>query len=195
MTARASREPLTYRRPLVRRSVRAVANVVRRGGVVAYAVEACFGLGCDPTNRRAVQRLLQLKRRPAAKGLIVLAGREQGLRRHTEDLPECARSTWPGPSTWLVKAHHHLGPWVRGRHENVAVRVTAHKQAAWLANVSGGAIISTSANRARQRPVRHYREICRRFGHQLDAVLIGRIGTSPKPTSIRDARTGRYIRL
>ena len=45
------------------------ASVIRRGGVIAYATEYCFGLGCDPMNRAAVLRLLRIKRRPGAPAL------------------------------------------------------------------------------------------------------------------------------
>ncbi len=167
---------------------------MRRGGVVGYAVEACFGLGCDPRNRRAVQRLLRLKRRPAAKGLILIANRAEALQYYTKELSARVLSTWPGPHTWLVEARPALPAIVRGRHTTVAVRVTAHSQAAQLARLSGGTLISTSANRAHQKPTRHYRDLCRRFGRDLDAILVGRIGTLAKPTPIRDARSGRTIR-
>ena len=196
----AHRDPLgarqTHRpkRPLLRANVQAVGAVVRRGGIVGYAVEACFGLGCDPRNRRALTRLLRLKRRPAAKGLILLAGSEHALLRYAKELPACACATWPGAHTWLVLARPGLSALVRGQHAEVAVRVTAHTQAARLARFAGGAIISTSANRAHERPARSYRELGRRFGHGLDAILIGRTGTLPRPTPIRDARTGGYVR-
>ncbi|MBM4190566.1 MAG: Sua5/YciO/YrdC/YwlC family protein, partial [Betaproteobacteria bacterium] len=52
---------------------RALQHHLRHGGVIAYATESCFGLGCDPRNRVAVQRLLRLKGRPQAKGLILIA--------------------------------------------------------------------------------------------------------------------------
>lgn len=181
-------------RPLLRRSPRDVSAVVRRGGVVGYAVEACFGLGCDPRNRRAVQRLLRLKRRPAAKGLILIARETKALRPYLKELPTHILASWPGPHTWLVEAAPALPAIVRGRHMTVAVRVTAHRQAAQLARLSGGTLISTSANRARQKPARHYRDLCRRFGRDLDAILLGRIGTLARPTPIRDARSGRTIR-
>ncbi len=168
---------------------------MRRGGVVGYAVEACFGLGCDPRNRRAVQRLLRLKRRPATKGLILIARQTQALQPYIKEVPAEVLATWPGPHTWLVEGRPALLPIVRGRHATVAVRVTAHRQAGRLAHFSGGTLISTSANRARQKPARHYRELCRRFGRDLDAILVGRIGALARPTAIRDARTGRTIRL
>lgn len=179
---------------MLRRDAASVARIVRAGGVVGYAVEACFGLGCDPHNVRAVRRLLRLKRRPAAKGLIVLADREARLNPYVAELPAVARKSWPGPHTWLVPAALSLPRVVRGRHRAVAVRVTAHRQAARLVQLCGCGLISTSANRAGERPARSDRELRRRFGHGLDAILIGRTGGLARPTSIRDATSGRLVR-
>ena len=44
---------------------RTIAAHIRRGGLIAYPTESCYGLGCDPDNRVAVQKLLKLKQRPA----------------------------------------------------------------------------------------------------------------------------------
>jgi len=51
-------------------SARSIAAHLKRGGLVAYPTESCYGLGCDPANRLAVLRILKLKRRPQRKGLI-----------------------------------------------------------------------------------------------------------------------------
>lgn len=53
--------------------VQQAARVVRQGGVIAYPTEAVWGLGCDPWNETAVERLLALKERPMHKGLILVA--------------------------------------------------------------------------------------------------------------------------
>ncbi len=53
--------------------VQQAARVVREGGVIAYPTEAVWGLGCDPWNEEAVDRLLALKERPMHKGLILVA--------------------------------------------------------------------------------------------------------------------------
>ena len=58
--------------PLMALIPRIVAHL-RQGGVIAYATESCFGLGCDPHNFRAVKRLLAIKIRPQKKGLILVA--------------------------------------------------------------------------------------------------------------------------
>ena len=176
------------------RGLRKAAAVLRRGGIVAYATEYCFGLGCDPRNRRAVLRLLRLKRRSIKKGLIVLAADARQLAPYVTTIPPKVLATWPGPHTWLVTRNPSAPGWISGGHSTVAVRVTAHRQAVALCRTARRAIVSTSANRAGQAPARSHREVRRRFGGGIDYVLPGRVGAAPAPTPIRDAVTGKLIR-
>ena len=170
------------------------ARILKRGGIVAYATEYCFGLGCDPFNRNAVLRLLRLKRRPVKKGLIVLAADTGQLAPYATTLSASELATWPGPYTWLLPARPGVPAWITGRHDKIALRVTAHAQAAALCHAAGMAIISTSANRAGEIPARTDREVTRRFGKLVDYVLPGTVGTATAPTPIRDAATGKLTR-
>ena len=175
-------------------SLRHAAHVLRQGGVVAYATEHCFGLGCNPRNERAVRRLLRIKRRPLEKGLILIAADLEQLMPYVATVPAQVRATWPGPNTWLLEPRPHVPHWITGKHPRVAARVTAHAQAAALCRAAGMAIISTSANRAGEQPARSFRDTVRRLGREVDYVLPGRVGGHPQPSSIRDAVTGALIR-
>ncbi len=170
------------------------ARILKQGGLVAYATEYCFGLGCDPMNERAVARLLRAKRRPAAKGLILIAAAIDQLAPYVAATPAHVAATWPGPYTWLLEPRASVPHWITGAHPRIAVRVTAHAQAAALCRRAGMAIVSTSANRAGQHPARSHREVLRRFGMDIDYVLPGRVGDLDAPTPIRDAVTGGSIR-
>ena len=64
------------------------ARLVRAGGVIAYPTEAVWGLGCDPWNALAVERLLALKQRDPAKGLILVAAAIEQFDFLLDDLPE-----------------------------------------------------------------------------------------------------------
>lgn len=176
------------------RGLEQAAQILKQGGIVAYATEYCFGLGCDPFNRDAVLRLLRLKQRPVRKGLIVLAAHADQLNPFVTAVPATAAATWPGPHTWLLPVQPGVPGWVTGRHDKIAVRVTAHPQAAALCHIAGMAIISTSANRGGEAPARSDREVTRRFGKLVDYVLSGSVGNAPAPTPIRDAATGRLVR-
>ena len=174
------------------------ARAIHRGGIVAYPTEAVFGLGCDPLNPEAVQRLLALKQRDMDKGLILIAADIEQLAPFIaplthEDETQLA-DTWPGPHTWLLPARPDTPRWLRGQHETIAVRVTAHPIAAALCRTAGQALVSTSANRAGQHPATSPLQLRRQFGNQLDMILSGNLGQANKPTTIHDLKTGRVIR-
>lgn len=170
------------------------AQVIRNGGIVAYATEAVFGLGCHPRRRAAVLRLLRLKRRAVYKGLILIAADTAQLTPYVAELPAAARASWPGPFTWLVPPHKRTPYWLTGRHARIAVRVTAHVGAARLCRSARTALVSTSTNVSGAHPARSYREVWRRFGNRIDYILPGRVGPHRKPTAIRDAVTGKQVR-
>ena len=170
------------------------AHILKQGGIVAYATEYCFGLGCDPFNRNAVLRLLRLKQRPMKKGMIVLAADNEQLVSYIKDIPAAVSSSWPGPHTWLLIPLPGIPHWITGRHAKIAVRITAHAQARALCQTAGMAMVSTSANRGGESPARSDREVAQRFGKCVDYILPGRVGTAHAPTPIRDAATGKLVR-
>jgi L-threonylcarbamoyladenylate synthase len=170
------------------------ARVLKQGGVIAYATEYCFGLGCDPRNRDAVLRILRIKHRARSKGLIVIAADTQQLTPYVENIPRQVLASWPGPYTSLLPVRPGVAHWITGGHSKIALRVTAHAQAAQLCRAAGMAIVSTSANRAGAAPVRNYRDALRRFGKCIDYVLPSRVGKLTAPTPIRDAESGELIR-
>ncbi len=176
------------------RHLQHAARVLKRGGLVAYATEYCFGLGCDPHNAAAVRRLLRLKRRPAAKGLIVIGAGTRQFEPYVEEFPRAVLITWPGAHTWLLSPRPDVPRSIIGKHPRIAVRVTAHPQAAALCRAADMAIISTSANRAGEQPARSYREVLRRLGSSIDYVLPGTVGDATAPTPIRDAIGGTVVR-
>jgi L-threonylcarbamoyladenylate synthase len=178
--------------------LRQAARIIQHGGVIAYPTEGVYGLGCDPLNAAAVLHLLALKQRPMAKGLILIAAELTQLRPFIAPLStrEEAQltSTWPGPHTWLLPARTDTPIWLRGEHNTIAVRVTAHPLASALCRLTGQAIVSTSANQSGQRPATSTLELHRQFGGELDFILSGRLEQAGKPTVIRDLKTGHVIR-
>jgi L-threonylcarbamoyladenylate synthase len=170
---------------------------LQRGGVVAYPTESCYGLGCDPMNRHAVERVLRLKKRSPSKGLILIAAHARQLRPYLAPIsPELAtrmRSRWPGPHTWLVPASSRCPATLRGAHDSVAVRVTAHRGAAGLCRMAGMALVSTSANLSGGKSAKTAAE-CRRLFGKRALVIPGPIGARRRPSTIQDLATGRIIR-
>lgn len=177
--------------------IRQAVSALNRGRVIAYPTEAVYGLGCDPWHEHAVYSLLDLKARSWQKGLILVAADIEQLDEFIEPinlgLAQEVRASWPGPTTWILPAKKGVPDYLRGQHDTIAVRVTAHLQTAALCSQFGGAIVSTSANKAGRRPAKSSHEV-RRCLPEIEAVLSGQCRGADKPTQIRDGQTGEILR-
>lgn len=176
---------------------RSLAAYLKRGGVIAYPTESCYGLGCDPANRRAVQRILKLKQRPQRKGLILIAAHYRQVARYIAPLTPAEQQTLQADGaqavTYLMPAKPSCPRWLRGEHDSLAVRMTAHPFAQALCRSSGSALVSTSANRSGMRPAKTYAECRRMFGPGV-WVLRGRVGKRKRPSTIKVWGGDRIVR-
>lgn len=175
------------------------AESLRTGGVWAYPTEAVWGLGCDPWQADAVERILSLKGRPWHKGLILVAADPDQIGFLLDDAPaairQAARDYWPGPNTLLIPDPGGRVPdLVRGDHDRVAVRVPDHPQVRRLCRAFGGPLVSTSCNRAGGPPLRWSWQIRQRFGAWLDGILAGPLGGARRPSRIIDPMDGTLLR-
>jgi L-threonylcarbamoyladenylate synthase len=177
--------------------VRRLKAHLKRGGVIAYPTESCYGLGCDPGNRQAVQRILKLKQRPQRKGLILIASHYQQVARYLQPLTPAEQSRMQNDGaqavTCLMPVKSSCPRWLRGEHDTLAVRLTAHPFARQLCRTAGSALVSTSANRSGQRPAKTFAQCRRLFGKKV-WVLPGRVGKRKQPSTIQAWVGGRIIR-
>lgn len=177
--------------------IRKLRAHMKRGGVVSYATESCYGLGCAPLNFRAVRRLLRLKQRPQSKGLILVGGSLGQVQPYLAPLTPAQRQalmqSWPGPVSFLLPASRKAARWLIGRHQKIAVRVTAHPEASALCDALGMALVSTSANCSGLKAIKTYRNCARAFSESAFNVP-GKIGKRKTPSSIIDFATGQIVR-
>lgn len=174
------------------------ASILKNGGIIAYPTEAVYGLGCDPFNQTAVERLLNIKQREISKGLILIAASWEQVADLVKPIPDVrlamVQATWPGPMTWLFPKSHLAPAWITGDHDTIAIRITAHLIAKNLCASFGSPIVSTSANIAQQPAARDAEAVEKIFGQKIDMILSGEIGRLKNPTEIRDVFTNNIIR-
>lgn len=178
--------------------IASAARLLKQGGVIVYPTEAVWGVGCDPQNHKAVMRLLAMKNREWQKGLILIAAHIEQVEPYIE-MPSRmawrrATATWPGASTWVFPATDYCPMWISGERSTVAVRVTAHPLAARLCEEFGGAIVSTSANRAGDPPARSASDARIKLRNRFDLLVPGALGGLDQPTIIRDSANGNILR-
>lgn len=177
--------------------LRKAARIIQSGGVVAYPTESVYGLGCDPLDYPAVQRILAAKRREESAGLILLGADFEQISPYVdpgEDELERMLAAWPGPVTWVCTASAAAPPWITGGRNTIAVRVTGHGDAAALCRAADMALVSTSANRSGRPAARSAVRVRRLFGQEVDYVVPGEVGGMQNPSEIRDASTGKVLR-
>lgn len=173
-------------------------DVVRDSGVVAYPTESCYGLGCHPKNYKAIRKILALKKRPATKGMILIANDITQLRGYFAVLPDNLlfklSSSWPSSTTWLVPAACWVPSWIKGDSDKIAVRIPAHRLARQLCKYCGHALVSTSANQSGQRAARSGAQVKRIFSNQVDYVVDAKCGSASQPSTIIDLLTDQILR-
>lgn len=177
-------------------SVKRAAEVLLGGGIIAYPTEGVFGLGCLPDELGAVQRLLDIKRRHAAKGLILIAANvnqldgwialSDGLRIPPADPAH--------PVTWIVPPGERVHALLRGDHSGLAIRITSNPIAAAICEAVDSPITSTSANLSGRPAARNRFVLRRQFAQRVDYLVPGDCGPSKGASEIRDLRTNIVLR-
>ncbi len=129
--------------------IKEAVGILRGGGVILYPTDTIWGLGCDATNEKAVERIFEIKRRPTSKSLIVLLGDVAKLSLYVDDMPdvawdliECATE----PLTVIYEKGKNLAPNVVNDDGSVGIRITGEEVSKMLCNRLGRPLVSTSAN-------------------------------------------------
>ncbi|PIV14474.1 MAG: tRNA threonylcarbamoyladenosine biosynthesis protein RimN [Gallionellales bacterium CG03_land_8_20_14_0_80_55_15] len=181
----------------IRVSLRRVAAHLKAGGLIGYPTESCYGLGCDPAHRAAVLRLLKLKQRQQRKGLIIIAYSYKQVARYVRPITPAEQVSLRNDAaqaiTYLLPAKPSTPRWLRGEHDTLAVRLTAHPFARQLCRGVHGALVSTSANRSGMIPAKTYTECQRMFGKDV-WVLPGWVGKRKQPSRIVSWADGKILR-
>ncbi|RMF44527.1 MAG: threonylcarbamoyl-AMP synthase [Planctomycetota bacterium] len=157
------------------RQLRQAAEILRRGGIVAFPTETVFGLGADATNPSAVQRLFQAKGRPADNPLIVHLAEPDDWPLAVSSLPTTARQLLsafaPGPLTVVVPKQECIAPAVTAGLPTVAVRVPSNPVARELVRLVGRPIAAPSANRSGRPSATTWQSVLEDLDGRIDAVV------------------------
>jgi L-threonylcarbamoyladenylate synthase len=177
-------------------ALRRAAEVIGRGGVVAYPTDTFYGLAVDPRNAEAVERLFVVKGRDADKASPLIASslaQAAAAVEFTDMGRRLAERLWPGPLSLVLRAKDALSRDVLGRGDTAAIRVPRDEIARGLAAAVGYCITATSANLSGYPPVSTPALIDAQVRGRIDFILEG---TSPggAPSTIVDV-TGDLPRL
>ena len=173
------------------------ADVLRRGGVVAYPTDTLYGLAVDARNDRAVERLFELKGRDTASAIALIAAdlamaetvAPGGLGVHERKL---ASVFWPGPLTIVVPISSVVSSTLTPR-GTIGVRVPAHLVAQSLAAALGACITATSANLSGRPPAVTADEVAAALGDRVDLLLDAGPAPGGAPSTVVEIVDGRLV--
>lgn len=157
--------------------IRRAADLLKRGGIVAFPTETVYGLGADAFNSLAVARIFEVKRRPSFDPLIVHVAGRAGLDRIVFDIPTPALKLmerfWPGPLTLVLRKREEVPEIVTSGLPTVAVRMPDHPVALALIAECGCPLAAPSANPFGYLSPTTAEHVRDQLGGQADLILDG----------------------
>ena len=126
------------------------AQIIKRGGLVAFPTETVYGLGADGFNEEAAKKIYAAKGRPSDNPLILHIAEENQLKQIVKKIPEKAKklmeSFWPGPLTIILEKKENVPYTTTGGLDTVAIRMPNHLGALSFLKAVQTPIAAPSAN-------------------------------------------------
>ncbi len=152
-------------------------EVIRTGGVVCFPTRCLYGLGVDALDTAAVERVYEIKQRPADMPLLVLIGRSAQLAELAERVPPMAQLLmdrfWPGRLTLVLEARSIIPVRLTAGTGKIGIRLAAHPVARALVEALDRPITGTSANLSGASGCRQIADLDARISRQVDLILDG----------------------
>ena len=176
------------------------AEVLKAGGLLAVPTETVYGLAANGLDTAAVEKIYEVKGRPAVKPLSLMVPGPETMERYCREVPEAALALaekfWPGPLTIVLKAKAEIPSVVRAGGDTIGLRCPDHPLTLAVLRAAELPLAAPSANPSGQPSPKTAEEVLAYYNGSIDAVLDGGpcgIGTESTIISLAD-RPYRILR-
>lgn len=182
------------------RRIREIAEILRNGGVVIYPTDTVYGMGCDITNQRAVERIAKIKGINPKKHKFSficadLSDIAQYTRVITKPVFKMMKKAFPGPFTFILEASSQVPKILQMSKKTIGIRIPNHNVPRLLVQELGQPILTTSIHD--EDDVVEYSTdpelIFEKYQHMVDVVIDGGYGQNVAST-VLDC-TGEEVEL
>lgn len=176
-------------------------EVLRSGGIILYPTDTVWGIGCDATDEKAVQRIYDLKKRHDKHSMIVLLDKADNVLRWVEKVPEIAWELWEvtdRPLTLILPGGRGLASNMLPDERTVGIRLVDNEFCRRLIHKLGRPLISTSANISGEPSPARFSEISPAIVAGVDFVVdpsMEESSATHKPSSIIKLGLGGQVEI
>ena len=163
------------------------AKIIQNGGLVVFPTDTVYGIGCNPFDLEAIERVFQAKSRSHLKALpllltdVTVVARVMSVQNASATILGAA--FWPGALTLVVPKSPEL-PDALGDHDTVAVRVPDHDGLRYMISLCGGSIAATSANISGLPDAQNVEEAAAYLAGKVDLIIDGGQARGGIPSSV-----------
>jgi tRNA threonylcarbamoyl adenosine modification protein (Sua5/YciO/YrdC/YwlC family) len=181
-------------------SIRKAADVLRAGGIIIYPTDTVYGIGCDITQPKVIERLCQLKGIKLAESNFSIICHDLS---HLSDyaMPistsvfRVLKKALPGPYTFILAANSNVPKIFQSKKKSVGIRVPDNKIVQEIVKALGNPIVSSSLHDADDELMDYYADpdlIYEKYNDKVDLVVNGGYGNIEASTVI-DMTKGEYL--
>lgn len=179
-------------------------KIIKSGGVVICPTDTVYGFLADASNKKAVEKIYKIKKRPRSKPLPIFV-RDLKMAKELAEIDsrqaKILRKFWPGKYTFILKRNSidvgRLYYLWGTKKDTVAIRIPKHKFLNDLLKKVNRPLVQTSVNISSQKPLKNIDQIIATFGkNELIGLIIngGAVGRI-KPSKINDFTQGGLTRI
>lgn len=168
----------------MKESLEKALKVLKEGGIILYPTDTVWGIGCDATNTKAVERIFQLKKRADAKAMLMLVGSEGQLQQYIKAVPDIAWQLIDAavdPLTIIYDQPVNISPLLLAEDGSAGFRITDEKFSQSLCRMLKHPLVSTSANISGKPTPQNFSEIDEEILNGVDYVVEVRRNESSNP--------------
>jgi L-threonylcarbamoyladenylate synthase len=151
------------------------AEILTRGGVIAYPTETFYGLGVDATNETSIRKIYTIKGRNFNNPISIIIDKTENLQTLVQEVPDNAlklmQAFWPGALTIVFKASVSVSSLLTAHTGKVGIRVSGHTAAGTIAAKLRHPVTATSANLSGTPECSTADEVAKQIGDKLDAIV------------------------
>lgn len=168
------------------RLIEKVADCLRDGGIIAYPTDTYYGIGCDIMNKKAIEKVYQIKKRDKNQPFSFICADLK----HISDFAKVSNYAYrtmkrllPGPYTFILEGSKMVPKIMLTKRKSAGIRVPDNAICIAIIQALGNPVISTTASYTNDEPIMDAWMISETYQNQIDMVIDG--GPVPnKPSSV-----------